>query len=144
MEPFKPGKTISFRLPADTPLSVSTYLSERKEELGRKFSSDMAHIFVSALSHKILNNEDQKQLSIPLPDGLTLEQENWLKSPHTKSLISQMLYQIITKPGVPYEILSEPTRPPSAPEPEKVSFQTNDMIQSFAKKTFLDFDDDDD
>lgn len=144
MEPFNPGKTISFRLPADTPLHVSTYLLERKEELGRKFSSDMAHIFVSALSHKVINNEDQKQLSIPLPDGLTQEQENWLKNPHTKSLISQMLFQIISKPGVPFEMHSEPTTLPNVTEPEKVAFQTNGMIQNYAKKTFLNFDDDDD
>ena len=48
MEQFEPGKTISFRLPSDTPIHVSKYLNKRKKKLGRKFSSEIAPIFIEA------------------------------------------------------------------------------------------------
>lgn len=143
MEQFEPGKTISFRLPSDTPLHVLEDLTKRKKTLGRKFSSDIAPIFVDAISKRVQADEKHEQVIIPLPNDLTVEQKEWINHPYTKSLISQMLYQVINKPHTPFDF-TEPE-----PKDEKTidnvkTFQVNQTIQNFAQKTFLNFDDDDD
>jgi hypothetical protein len=141
MDHFEPGKTISFRLPHDTPLYVLEDLTKRKKALGRKFSSDIASIFVDAISQKALDNEKHEQVIIPLPTGLTSEQKDWINHPHTKSLLSQMLYQVVNKPNIPFDF-TEPVNKKVSEEPK--TFQANQAIQNFAQKTFLNFDDDDD
>jgi hypothetical protein len=142
MEQFGPGKTISFRLPSDTPPHVSDYLTKRKHDLGRKFSGEMAPLFVDAVSKKALGKDIKDELTISIPTGLTSQQKEWLSHPHTRALISQLLYQVVTKPEVGFEF-----KPSSASEPkqeETAGFKTNSMIQRFAEKTFLNFDEDDD
>ncbi|MES1042602.1 hypothetical protein [Peribacillus simplex] len=139
MEQFEPGKTISFRLPSDTPLHVSEYLISRKKELGRKFSSEIAPIFVKAVSQKALGNTDSDQITISLPEGLTAEQKEWMNHPNTKALIGQLLYQVVTKPTKAFEF----NQPLENKKEEKTAFKANAAIQKFAQKTFLDFDDDD-
>jgi hypothetical protein len=140
MEEFEPGKTISFRLPSDTPTHVSKYLSGRKKKLGRKFSSEIAPLFVDAIAKKALETENVDQINILLPKGLTQEQKDWLNQPNTKALISQLLYQVITRPTTGFDfsrqIIKEEESNPSP-------FKVNHTIQNFAHKTFLNFDDDD-
>ncbi|MFK9119522.1 hypothetical protein ACJEBK_21955 [Peribacillus frigoritolerans] len=140
MEQFEPGKTISFRLPSDTPLHVSEYLISRKKKLGRKFSSEIAPIFVKAVSQKALGNTDSDQITISLPEGLTAEQKEWMNHPNTRALIGQLLYQVVTKPNKAFEF----NQTPEKKQEEKNAFKANAAIQKFAQKTFLDFDDDDD
>lgn len=141
MDLFEPGKTLSFRLPSDTPLHVLEDLTKRKQTLGRKFSSDVASIFVEAISKKVLDGEKHEQVVIPLPIDLTEEQIEWINHPHTKSLISQMLYQVVNRPYSPFDF-TEPEKKES--DENSNTFKTNQAIQNFAQKTFLDFDDDDD
>ncbi|MFD4819699.1 hypothetical protein [Peribacillus butanolivorans] len=141
-ERFEPGKTVSFRLPPDTPLHVVDYLTQKKNELGRKFSSEIAPIFVEAVSQKALGNAENAQISITLPEGLTADQKEWVKHPNTKALISQLLYQVVTKPTTPLDFDQQLLKDPV--EEKEPVFKTNAMIQSFAQKTFLNFDEDDD
>jgi hypothetical protein len=143
MEQFEPGKTISFRLPSDTPLHVIKYLTRRKKKLGRKFSSEIAPIFVEAISKKALAQTDSEQISISLPKGLTNDQKEWINHPNTKSLISQLLYQVVTKPAEPFDI-SQQIETETNQQKEDPGFKANAAIQNFAQKAFLDFDDDDD
>ncbi|MDW7617269.1 hypothetical protein SC499_21965 [Peribacillus simplex] len=138
MEQFEPGKTISFRLPSDTPLHVSEYLIRRKKELGRKFSSEIAPIFVKAVSQKALGNTDSDQITISLPEGLTAEQKEWMNHPNTRALIGQLLYQVVTQPTKAFEF----NQTLENKQEEKTAFKANAAIQKFAQKTFLDFDDD--
>jgi|SRR5213079_446671 hypothetical protein len=143
MEEFEPGKTISFRLPSDTPPHVSKYLSGRKKILGRKFSSEIAPIFVDAIAKKALETENVDQINILLPQGLTQEQKDWLNQPNTKALISQLLYQVVTRPTVGFDFnqqIVKEEEEESNPSP----FKVNRTLQNFAQKTFLNFDDDDD
>jgi hypothetical protein len=142
MDRFEPGKTISFRLPADTPLHVLEDLTERKRKLGRKFSSDIASIFVEAISQQVHNHEKYEQVIIPLPPGLTAEQKEWINHAHTKSLFSQLLYQVVNRPNTPFNF-TEPENK-TVPEEPKSIFKANAAIQKFAQKTFMNFDDDDD
>lgn len=139
MEQFEPGKTISFRLPSDTPLHVSEYLISRKKKLGRKFSSEIAPIFVKAVSQKALGNTDSDQITVSLPEGLTAEQKEWMNHPNTRALIGQLLYQVVTKPNKVFEF----NQTLENKQEEKTAFKANAAIQKFAQKTFLDFDDDD-
>ncbi|MGG0413708.1 hypothetical protein [Peribacillus simplex] len=139
MEQFEPGKTISFRLPSDTPLHVSEYLISRKKELGRKFSSEIAPIFVKAVSQKALGNTDSDQITINLPEGLSAEQKEWMNHPNTRALIGQLLYQVVNKPTKAFEF----NQTLENKQEEKTAFKANAAIQKFAQKTFLDFDDDD-
>lgn len=142
-ERFEPGKTISFRLPPDTPVHVVDYLTQKKNELGRKFSSEISPIFVEAVSRKALGNSDNEQIAITLPEGLTADQKEWVNNPHTKALFSQLLYQVVTKPTTPLDFNQQlPMEDQMADK--KPAFKTNALIQNFAKKTFLNFDDDDD
>lgn len=146
MEQYGPGKTISFRLPHDTPEHVYMYLNRRKKQLGRKFSSEIAPLFVEAVAQRALNQEDSEKLEIPIPSSLTEEQKEWLTHPNTRALIGQLLYQISKKPLSPIDldvkIGEQPL--PQKQEESTTGFATNKQISNFAKKTFLNFDDDDD
>ncbi|MDQ0862378.1 hypothetical protein [Bacillus sp. V2I10] len=141
MEQFEPGKTISFRLPQDTPVSVSKYLTRRKNRLGRKFSSEIAPLFVSAISQKISKTSEEDTISVPLPKGITNEQKEWLNHPHTKALISQLLYQVINKPASGFDF---DTNVVKNEDIDSQSFKVNNTVKNFAQKTFLNFEDDDD
>jgi hypothetical protein len=141
MDTFEPGKTVSFRLPHDTPKQVSDHLTKRKKELGRKFSSEIAPLFVEAITDNLIKPPTSDVVTIPLPKGLTLDQKEWLNNPNTKSLLSQLIYQVMQSPGTPFEIGSPEQKVQLSSTP---SFQVDDKIKNFAQKTFLDFDDEDD
>jgi hypothetical protein len=141
MEQFEPGKTISFRLPSDTPIHVSKYLNKRKKKLGRKFSSEIAPIFIEAISQKALDTSNTDQVTIPLPKGLTSEQKEWINHPNTKTLISQLLYQVVSNNSAPFDFNQISDNNDKA---DTKSFKATNTIQNFAQKTFLNFDDDDD
>jgi hypothetical protein len=53
-----------------------------------------------------------------------------------------LLYQVVTKPEIGFEF----NQPPASEhkKEETSGFKTNSMIQRFAEKTFLNFDEDDD
>ncbi|MGG4037847.1 hypothetical protein [Heyndrickxia ginsengihumi] len=138
MEQFEPGKTISFRLPSDTPIHVCKYLTERKSILGRKFSSEIAPLFVDAVSQKSQGHTKENEITISLPEGLTPQQKDWLIHPYTRSLITQMLYQVIKNPGKGFNFESKKQIE------EYAYFKTNPTIQQFTEKTFLNFEEDDD
>lgn len=142
MEQFEPGKTISFRLPSDTPIHVSKYLNKRKKKLGRKFSSEIAPIFVEAISQKALDISDTDQVTISLPKGLTSEQKDWINHPNTKALISQLLYQVVSSNSAPFDF-SQTSKTNKNDKADTDSFKVTNTIQNFAQKTFLNFDDDD-
>lgn len=143
MEQFGPGKTISFRLPNDTPEHVFRYLNRRKKRLGRKFSSEIAPLFVDSIAEKALQGTQPYSVSIPIPKGLSDEQKDWISHPSTRALIGQLLYQMVKEPVKPLQ-LDLPTPQASPDDESKSSFKTNKTIQNFAKKTFLNFDDDED
>ncbi|GKU83919.1 hypothetical protein [Niallia sp. NCCP-28] len=147
MENFEPGKTISFRLPQNTPKSVSDHLNKRKKVLGRKFSSEIAPLFVEAIEEAVVENKINtcEMVEIPLPKGLTQDQKEWLDSPHTKSLLSQLIFQVVNQPGTPFPFPKPENVVEQAPKQNSDSvFKVDSKIQNFAKKTFLSFDDDDD
>lgn len=139
MEQFEPGKTISFRLPSDTPLHVSKYLNKRKKKLGRKFSSEIAPIFVEAISQKALDTSETDQVTISLPKGLSSEQKEWINHPNTKSLISQLIYQVVSNNSTPFDFNKNID---NHGKDDSNSFKAPNTIQNFAQKTFLNFDDD--
>ncbi|WP_049684069.1 hypothetical protein [Peribacillus loiseleuriae] len=141
MEQFEPGKSLSFRLPSDTPSHVLKYLTENKKNAGRKFSSNIASIFIDAVSQKALGTANGNQMNVPLPKGLTSEELEWINHPHTKALISQLLYQVVKKPYSPFDLNQQPEKNKEENPP---AFKANAAIQNFAQKAFLDFDDDDD
>lgn len=141
MKHYAPGETISFRLPADTPPPVIDYLNERKKVLQRKFSSEMAPLFVEAVSKKLEDNS-QEALSIPLPTDISKEQKEWLLNPNTRVLIGQLIYQMLNNPAKAVELDTRPRK--KEENTSQTGFKTNAAIQRFAKNTFLDFDDGDD
>jgi hypothetical protein len=145
MEQYGPGKTISFRLPHDTPEHVYKYLNRRKKKLGRKFSSEIAPLFVEAIAQRALDHDGSEKLEIPIPKNLTEEQKEWLTHPNTRALIGQLLYQVAKKPLSPIDLdekLGEQAHQKKQETPT-TNFATNKQISNFAKKTFLNFDDDD-
>ncbi|WP_445491589.1 hypothetical protein [Niallia sp. 03133] len=145
MDNFEPGKTISFRLPHNTPKSVSDHLNKRKKVLGRKFSREIAPLFVEAIEDAVVENKTIESVEIPLPKGLTQDQKEWLNSPHTKSLLSQLIYQVVSQPGTPFPFSVPEKAAEQVPKQNaESSFKVDSKIQNFAKKTFLNFDDDDD
>lgn len=141
MEKYGPGSTISFRLPNDTPDHVYHYLNERKKQLGRKFSSEITPLFIQSISEKALQGDQPDSIEIKLPKGLSNEQKNWLTHPNTQALIGQLLYQIINQPTKPLT-MNLPIMDIKSGD-DSPSFKTNQTITNFAKKTFLNFDDDD-
>ncbi|WP_053437827.1 hypothetical protein [Sporosarcina globispora] len=142
MEPYGPGTTISFRLPHDTPEHVYQYLNERKKKLGRKFSSEIAPLFIQSVSEKALQDQQEDLLEVPIPKGLSEEQLDWLTHPRTQALIGHLIWQMVKQPLKPLEMAPPPVE--SLPQKDSHSFKTNNAITNFAQKTFLDFDDDDD
>lgn len=145
---YEPGKTISFRLPQNTPKPVIEHLNKRKSELGRNFSSEIAPLFVNSIENSLDSNQADF-INIPLPSNLSLEQREWLNSTYTKTLLSQLIHQVVnhqlTSPfsfnGDGTHDISEQTKDI---EPEQKSFKVNSTTSSFIQKTFLNFDDDDD
>ncbi|MED3965810.1 hypothetical protein [Niallia taxi] len=145
---YEPGKTISFRLPQNTPKSVIEHLNKRKIELGRNFSSEIAPLFVNSIDNSFESNQADS-INIPLPSNLSLEQREWLNSSYTKTLLSQLIHQVVnhqlTSPfsfdGDGIQNVSKQTEDI---EPEQKSFKVNSTTSSFIQKTFLNFDDDDD
>lgn len=139
MEQYSPGKVISFRLPNDTPNHVIKHLNARKKKLERRFSAEVASLFIDAVSQKALNISEKDSISVQLPKRLTEEQKEWLRNPYTRSMISQLLYQIVQKPSEPFDFNQGPLNK----EKKDETFRANSTIANFAAKTF-DFDDDDD
>ncbi|MCM3216756.1 hypothetical protein M3612_19920 [Niallia taxi] len=147
MDFYEPGKTISFRLPQNTPKAVIEHLNQRKVTLGRNFSREIAPLFVNAIDDS-LKNSQMETVNIPLPSGLTKDQLDWINSSYTKSLLSQLIYQVINKPGTP-SALGESVPAIDSKENDEVQpktnpFKINSTTSSFVQKTFLNFDDDDD
>ncbi|MCM3006863.1 hypothetical protein [Priestia koreensis] len=151
MDSFHGGKVISFRLPHETPKPVLKHLTKLKKKHQRKFSSEISDRFVAAIQEEISSGKSSvkpdKQLVIPLPDELTTEETKYLQSYRTKAIIGQLIVQLLKDPTAEVALpLDEEGEKPAAKTKEepKEEFIKNDMLRSFAQKTFLDFDDDDD
>jgi len=144
---YETGKTISFRLPQNTPKSVIEHLNKRKNTLGRNFSREIAPLFVKAIEES-LEESGEKNINIPLPPDLTTEQMNWLNSSYTKSLLSQLIFHVVNKQGSPFtlgeDVLQAEKKPIEKVKEQKNTFKVNSTTSSFIQKNFLDFDDDDD
>ncbi|MFP7474297.1 hypothetical protein SFC55_25260 [Niallia taxi] len=147
MDFYEKGKTISFRLPQNTPKSVIEHLNKRKITLGRNFSREIAPLFVKAIEES-LEKSGEKTISIPLPPDLTTDQMNWLNSSYTKSLLSQLIYHVVNKQGSPFvfgeDVQQIDNRQSEKVQEVKTTFKVNSTTGSFIQKNFLDFDDDDD
>lgn len=148
MDFYEKGKTISFRLPQNTPKSVIEHLNKRKHTLGRNFSREIAPLFVKAIEES-LEEVGEKTISIPLPSDLTTDQMNWINSSYTKSLLSQLIYHVVNKQGSPFLFGEDGVQQAENKQSEKVqeaksTFKVNSTTSSFVQKNFLDFDDDDD
>lgn len=147
MDFYEPGKTISFRLPQNTPKTVIEHLNQRKDTLGRNFSREIAPLFINAIEDS-LKNSQVETVNIPLPSDLTKDQLDWINSSYTKSLLSQLIFQVINKPGSPFSfgesVLATDSDKNDVAELETSSFKVNSTTSSFIQKTFLNFDDDDD
>ncbi|MFB4165623.1 hypothetical protein ACE1TI_17945 [Alteribacillus sp. JSM 102045] len=139
MDKVAPGKVISIRLPMDTPSYVTKYLNERKKEAGRKFSGELATLLTEAISNKQLDVEEENRLVIPIPKGLTEDQKEWLRNPHTRAMVSQLLFQVVEQPLEPFEFQKQSSEDNKE---DTKTFKANSKIANFAAKTF-DFDDDD-
>ena len=146
MDFYETGKTISFRLPQNTPKSVIEHLNKRKNTLGRNFSREIAPLFVKAIEES-LEESGEKTVNIPLPPDLTTDQINWLNSSYTKSLLSQLIYHVVNKPGSPFplgeDVPQAEKKPTEKVQEQKNTFKVNKTTSSFIQKNFLDFDDDD-
>ncbi|MGG0741255.1 hypothetical protein [Niallia taxi] len=147
MDFYETGKTISFRLPQNTPNSVIEHLNKRKNTLGRNFSREIAPLFVKAIEESLEEN-GEKTVSIPLPPDLTTDQINWINSSYTKTLLSQLIYHVVNKPGSPFsfgeDVPQAEKKPIEKVQEQKNNFKVNSTTSSFIQKNFLDFDDDDD
>jgi len=145
MSEFTPGKVISFRLPKATPTRVLTHLDELKKEHGRKFGGIMASRFVQMVDQEINKKHPEEMLVIPLPTGVSEEEKEFLRNEKNQALIGQLIVQLLKEPGkiaeLPRDMDTEVQEPK---EPEEKPYIQNEALLSFAQKTFLDFDDDDD
>ena len=147
MDFYEKGKTISFRLPQNTPKSVIEHLNKRKHTLGRTFSREIALLWVKAVGESLEEN-GEKTISVPLPPDLTTDQIDWLNSSYTKSLLSQLIYHVVNKQGTPFQfgddVLRTVNNQTEKVQEVKTTFKVNSTTSSFIQKNFLDFDDDDD
>ncbi|MEK4671069.1 hypothetical protein [Niallia sp. FSL R7-0271] len=146
MDFYEPGKTISFRLPQNTPKAVIEHLNKRKVKIGRNFSREIAPLFVNAIDDALKKSQTET-VNIPLPSDLTKDQLDWINSSYTKSLLSQLIYQVINKPGTPFAfdegIQAIDSKENVEVQQETTSFKVNSTTSNFVQKTFLNFDDDD-
>jgi len=143
---YEKGKTISFRLPQNTPKSVIEHLNKRKHTLGRNFSREIAPLFVKAVEES-LEVSGEKTISIPLPSDLTTDQIDWINSSYTKALLSQLIYHVVNKQGSPFrlgeDVLRTENKQSEKVQEVKTTFKVNSTTSSFIQKNFLDFEDDD-
>ncbi|ERI10828.1 hypothetical protein [Aneurinibacillus aneurinilyticus] len=137
----KPGQTIPFRLPKDTPEDIIEYLNEMKEKEGSSFNSKVTSLFIEAIYKKKAEKKDV--VSFPLPGTLTEEQQRWINNQHTRQALGQWVYQMITQPSKPVDVVTEPSKKKkehdeetSPPEAFQISDYHSGALDGF-------FDDDD-
>lgn len=142
MSEFIPGKVISFRLPRTTPKRVLAHLEDLKSQHGRKFSSMLSSKFVQMLDEEIKKENPNDMMMIPIPTGIGEDERDFLQNEKNQALIGQLIIQLLKEPD---KVITLPESEQTAEsQPEKKPYIQNTALQSFAQKTFLNFDDDDD
>ncbi|MFB9759271.1 hypothetical protein [Ectobacillus funiculus] len=134
---FDPGDVVSLRLPKDLTEQDLKGLNTLKSKLDRDFNKIITPIFLSAVNDYV--TKGQKQLTVPLPNKLTEEQENHYNHPMVQQLIGQIVYQLISNPSKPFQIPNMTQQEEQKPTPE--AKLQNSFAARFAKKNLLDFDD---
>ncbi|WP_347552982.1 hypothetical protein ABFG93_22300 (plasmid) [Pseudalkalibacillus hwajinpoensis] len=122
------GKTISFRLPNDTPESVLSFLNELKEVEGRNFSRKLATILFEGILNKKEATED---IILTMPASLTKEEQEVLQNKITKRLLGHVIYQMITQDSPVKKENSELHE-----RKEELLFETSAVHNRFAKSMF--------
>ncbi|WP_142927257.1 hypothetical protein [Bacillus sp. PK3_68] len=142
MSEFIPGKVISFRLPRTTPKRVLSHLEDLKSHHGRKFSSVLSSKLVQMLDEEIKKEKPDDMLVIPIPSGISQDEREFLQNEKNQALIGQLITHLLKEPD---KMVTLPeTEQTIEPKLEEKSYIQNKALQSFAQKTFLNFDDDDD
>lgn len=143
MQHFEGGKVVSFRLPHDTPQQVLKHLNKLKEKHGRKFSSEIAEKFVASIQEELVNKNPENYLVIPYPKYFKKEAREFLQNDRARAMIGQLIAQLLKDPTSEITLNSSEEEKTTDNNP-KEEFIDNEALKSFAQKTFLDFDDDDD
>ncbi|WP_134702353.1 hypothetical protein [Ammoniphilus sp. YIM 78166] len=92
----KRGQPITFRIPSDTPEHVLKVLQQLKKTERRNFSSKIAEFVMSGVSGSL--SRQRETLTIPMPQGLTKAQRDWLKHEHSEALLGSIVYQLLANP----------------------------------------------
>lgn len=116
------GDTISFRLPNDLDPQLLTAINRLKEKEGRGFSKKVAQLFLEGL--QMQTSSQGNLLLLPLPNGLSSEQQDWLQQEFTKQFLVGWLQHLFIQQGE--GVLPVGPAPKSAPPAnpsKKVRFQ---------------------
>lgn len=125
-------RIVSFRLSEDTPDEIFSFLNEEKERHGRKFNGELAQILIHGLYERLY--QQAESLVIPLPEGLTEKQKQWLQEPTSRQILGQWLYQMLSGSLQPISL-------DSMQQEEKVEeFQLSLYHQRLASANFFDED----
>ncbi len=92
----KRGQPITFRIPSDTPEHILKVLQQLKKTERRNFSSKIAEFVMTGVSGSI--SRQRETLTIPMPQGLTKAQRDWLKHEHSEALLGSIVYQLLANP----------------------------------------------
>ena len=89
----KRGQPITFRLPSDTSDQTLKQLQKLKEVERRNFSIKIAEFVIDGVNDSLLKHREA--ITIPLSEGLTKAQRDWLKHEHSEALLGSIVYQLM-------------------------------------------------
>jgi hypothetical protein len=147
---YSPGDVITLRLPKDLQEKDLQGLNDLKSTLNRDFNKVLVPLFLETVNDYV--TKENKEVSIPLPQKLTTEQESRFNQPMIKELIGQLVYQLIVNPAQPINISGvaqeqkneiEETPPSQNNEERNDNFNTSYAANFIANNMFDDDDDDD-
>jgi len=98
--------------------------------------------FVQMLDEEIKKENPNDMLMIPIPTGISEDEREFLQNEKNQALIGQLIIQLLKEPDKVVELPK--AEKITEPKSEEKSYIQNKTLQSFAQKTFLNFDDDDD
>lgn len=138
---YHPGDVLSLRLPSNFTSEELEGLNHLKFKLDRDFNKVVAPLLLKSIDAYM--QEEKKEITVPLPKKLTVEQEANFNNPLVKQLIGQLVYQLILNPAQPIDvdmISQNNTIPTKEPGNEPTHFK-NSFGANFINNNF-DFDDD--
>lgn len=99
---YNPGDVLSLRLPSNFTNEELEGLNDLKFKLDRDFNKVVAPLLLKSIDAYM--QEEKKEITVPLPKKLTVEQEANFNNPLVKQLIGQLVYQLILNPAQPIDV----------------------------------------